>query len=834
MISCSQEHVNGEDGRTSTTIAFSAVAGGATRLTGEMTNSTVNSDGNVMRVWGYKSSSETTPVFSDLAVTYNTSTGWVYQPLHYWDVESNYYFYAVMPSTANVTTAPEKYTDPTQGFTITDIPALQPIESGADYMVASRVEVTAPGTGKTVEFKFNHILSKFNVLARCKVPDASKYKVTLNSMSVNFPAEFGTATYTQTTPSQVTSYATGLAYCDAWELTNGVGVTSEPIVESPLTLSNDNYVKLPHTYLVAPTRVTTGAKPYRTRVNLTMDISYTLSYDANGDGDYTDAHEYTESFPYTNISLQDLHNFTQGYITNLYVLLDMSQSGPHAIYFSVHEMDEWNDCENKMIDAEGYPFGLTATGAGSKSESPALCDQSTPVRIPVTIDNYGNTEVNSTELTYTFANSQGATFYDAATAGNAITAAIPTSSFSGTSYTLWVQLPSNADFESKEYTINVTTNAGVTRPIIIYQAPLQPSATFKYNGTALTLDANNKATFVYVAGVPITLNLVAGGIPATGVKIEAGNNSNDDMSISYGGVTKTNSYGGITTTNDVTIETSTHISVYTITLLGGTGNGVTYTLTQKGAGAISSLFTVSSGKRVYFAQGNLQYVPATGIWSFHTNQYDMCETVNGTSTRYGDANGTEPIDLIGWGASGYNGVMPYLTSGNYYYNGRTNLTETAANYDAGYYNAISNGGNKAGMWRLPSGDEWNYLLSSRTNATNLRGKATVNGTAGLVLLPDSWSLPAGLAFSSSATAFTTNTYTLAQWTTLQNAGAVFLPATGARSGTTLSQVNAVGNYYSSTYNATDRVYVLNFSSSTLTRSAVATTSIGSLRLVQDE
>ena len=101
-------------------------------------------------------------------------------------------------------------------------------------------------------------------------------------------------------------------------------------------------------------------------------------------------------------------------------------------------------------------------------------------------------------------------------------------------------------------------------------------------------------------------------------------------------------------------------------------------------------------------------------------------------------------------------------------------------------NAISNGANTPNMWRTLTGDEWEYILKRRANIENLRAFATVNGTHGLIILPDDWTTPAGLSIVYLANIegdwkadWTTNTYDGADWTTMEDNGAVFLPAAAA-------------------------------------------------------
>ncbi len=116
-------------------------------------------------------------------------------------------------------------------------------------------------------------------------------------------------------------------------------------------------------------------------------------------------------------------------------------------------------------------------------------------------------------------------------------------------------------------------------------------------------------------------------------------------------------------------------------------------------------------------------------------------------------------------------------------------------------------------YRTLTYDEWKYLLETRTNASNLKGVARINlnedGTQyanGLILLPDAWVCPTGVTFKSGFGSEMTKeayadfqTFTIAQWKLLEDAGAVFLPASGERIGTTISWLLQIAvDYCSST------------------------------------
>lgn len=233
-------------------------------------------------------------------------------------------------------------------------------------------------------------------------------------------------------------------------------------------------------------------------------------------------------------------------------------------------------------------------------------------------------------------------------------------------------------------------------------------------------------------------------------------------------------------------------------------------------GAIHSAFTINAnGDKVYFSKGNLQYIGSatTPYWKFADNQWDKLST-NASSA----ANVNR--DLFGWGTSGWNPGNTYYdpwatangVNDRFLYGPSTqgssianNLTGSYANSDWGIYNPISNGGNQAGQWRTLTKDEWTYIVSTRTastinNVTNARlVNATVNNVYGMVLFPDAFVYPSTVTPSNinNPSSSDITIYDATEWTKMEAAGAVFLPAAGWRYGTTVENIN-YGYYWSST------------------------------------
>jgi hypothetical protein len=258
-------------------------------------------------------------------------------------------------------------------------------------------------------------------------------------------------------------------------------------------------------------------------------------------------------------------------------------------------------------------------------------------------------------------------------------------------------------------------------------------------------------------------------------------------------------------------------------------------------GVINSKFSVSATKQVYFSQGNLQYNKTTNKWSFMEHQYDMVETLGQfVGENYSDQN---IVSIFGWGTSGYaHGAIFYLpwitavlaTKYNPYGDYTYNLYDQTGQADWGY-NAIANGGNKENCgWRTMTNTEWGYVFNGRTDAASKWGHGSVNGVNGMILLPDTWTLPAGLTFTPGNSDWA-NVYNLEQWAQMEASGAVFLPAAGTRAGQPVYEVGTHGRYWtSSSVGGDGYAYAADFNNSELHSNIVNRRDFGStVRLVRN-
>lgn len=292
-------------------------------------------------------------------------------------------------------------------------------------------------------------------------------------------------------------------------------------------------------------------------------------------------------------------------------------------------------------------------------------------------------------------------------------------------------------------------------------------------------------------------------------------------------------------------------------------------------GAVDGTFTINAqGGKVYFSQGNLQYQALTKTFRFG-NPWDF---VGGTYGITGNNPNGEPwpgtvaasnnclasatyegwLDLFSWGTSGWNGgvlsYQPYSIVGDpspcdwawqHYLVGNdanNGLVGQYANADWGVYNAISNGGNQAGLWRTLTSDEWEYVIKGREG--NRFCKATVNEVKGLILIPDGWDNAAFAlkSINSTGAGFDANVINQSTWeNTCAPAGLVFLPQTGKRVcnymgdhySVSLDLSEGYGLYWSSTPKSETTAYQYNFHSGNVNLDGGLRYQGLAVRLVQD-
>ena len=193
------------------------------------------------------------------------------------------------------------------------------------------------------------------------------------------------------------------------------------------------------------------------------------------------------------------------------------------------------------------------------------------------------------------------------------------------------------------------------------------------------------------------------------------------------------------------------------------------------------LFSVGPNQYVTFSQGNLQYTQSTDTWQFANEQWECIGAGNIKEGALADK-----IDLFGWSAN--NTTAPWGVS----------LSRNNADYAGEFVDWGENiiNSDVPNTWRTLTNAEWEYVLNSRDNASQLRCRAQVDHVNGFVFLPDEWVCPDGIELNLEQQ--TTKVFTRDEWSKMENAGAVFLPSAGRIDNKKLVNFDDHGNYWSST------------------------------------
>ena len=221
------------------------------------------------------------------------------------------------------------------------------------------------------------------------------------------------------------------------------------------------------------------------------------------------------------------------------------------------------------------------------------------------------------------------------------------------------------------------------------------------------------------------------------------------------------------------------------------------------AETVKTGFSVSDTKQVLFASGNLQYTISTKKWSFAENQYDTIGSANVVNGALGSK-----IDLFGHSSKGNAKWGVSISTNDQDYNGE--FVDWGTLMIDQY---------PTNTWRTLTAEEWDYVLNNRANATMLKGLAQVVGVNGLVLLPDNWDMTVNTDFvpgaggSFASNGFDANQLDAEQWQRMEEAGAVFLPATGTRIGTNIYFLNECCYYWSATSFNSNYAFYINVSAS---------------------
>ena len=345
VVGCSKNEVLNEIAQPEVLIGFGDSYVGKKVKAGEVTDlSDLQTNNGTMKVWGWKTHGETSQIFNNQQVTYNssssrTNTKWEYTPLKYWDMEAtNYKFYAVSPFTDKFAIDAS-----TRKISGTGIEAVQILENsnGAslvtstntqaiDYLVAAVVDKSPKGNDSDgdVTFTFSHILSKLNVNVKTTtdfINSGDNYpQIKLTDLSINLAGMC--PNYTQAAAGAVNP-ASDIWSGTATASTSYVCFDAAGDISAKLLTGTAQKVA---SYLVAPTA---AGQTY----NYTVSVEYDIYYGASD-------HEH---FTATNKAVTTLTSFAQNTINNLTITID-----PQAIYFDVTTVTDRTTESEKTVTVQ--------------------------------------------------------------------------------------------------------------------------------------------------------------------------------------------------------------------------------------------------------------------------------------------------------------------------------------------------------------------------------------------------------------------------------------------------------------------------------------------------
>lgn len=244
---------------------------------------------NGFGVYGYKSDAS---IFKNENVVCSNATSpyaWSHTTIRFWDKAANdaydFYAYAPFAGTNNTTEGANPTFNKTNGFTFTGLPLIVDITTnGADKAIANAVEdidyndTRLHGThtnSPTVEFVFNHILSKLSFKIKTDIPahDADTNPTatfTVKSIKIDFPSD-NNVTWAETNSNNVAGTTT---YSDNYAGKTGskLDAAFETTVFSGSQVATATATALGNTYIVAP--VNGIVKKHEFDVQVKYDIRY--------------------------------------------------------------------------------------------------------------------------------------------------------------------------------------------------------------------------------------------------------------------------------------------------------------------------------------------------------------------------------------------------------------------------------------------------------------------------------------------------------------------------------------------------------------------------------
>lgn len=297
-----------------------------------------------------------TQVFTNQLVTYNPAENkkvWEYSPVSYWDKSASAYtFYAAAPAGAGWNFANNKYTleYTVSGSSLETEERATPNAAANlgndDMMIAT--DKTATNTngnfGGTVEFTFNHILSRFNIAISTSITDGV---VTLKALEVSGLKKSGK--FDETVPDDVTLNAGTTARWTELSEPYTLAANDELLVKNFTTdvdNTNDTYKQFVYQGLVIPqTAAYESIKLDGTSEEIApyLNIQYTIKTGESNEQSYSYYYNLAGLFGAT---AETPLAFNEGWQNNLYITI-----GAAAINFDA-DVYEWANANDGTLTVD--------------------------------------------------------------------------------------------------------------------------------------------------------------------------------------------------------------------------------------------------------------------------------------------------------------------------------------------------------------------------------------------------------------------------------------------------------------------------------------------------
>ena len=304
---------------------------------------------NGFGVYGYKDDANIFKNENVVCSDANSPYEWSHTTIRFWDKAAtdayDFYAYAPFAGTNNSTTNANPTFDKSTGFTFTGLPLIVDITTdGADKAIANAVEDIDYTDGRlhdthanspTVQFVFNHILSKLSFKIKTDIPahnaaSNATATFTVKSIKIDFPSD-NNVTWAETSSDNVAGTTT---YSNNYAAKTGskADAAFETTVFTGSQVATANATALGNTFIVTPVNGT--VKKHEFDVQVIYDILYA---DGTTESDCVATGTIGTGNPEANPADENVYAPAQ----NQYFVAIINIH-PEEIQFCVENVADWN------------------------------------------------------------------------------------------------------------------------------------------------------------------------------------------------------------------------------------------------------------------------------------------------------------------------------------------------------------------------------------------------------------------------------------------------------------------------------------------------------------